>query len=714
MSEAGPTSGGRVMSTKSRTYLVAAVLVLIATWVACSGGSPFGRLSPEDRAETGSAGERGDLEEGLLDLSDIVPARPTLPSAEARTEGARILREALRTAAAGEPGAAAEFDRAARLLPAFADWIHVMAARNTTDTAEVRRLVARVGDGGAAEWAWRAEYDALLLAGDTVAAIGTAEGAAARTATAAERAQAWSRSAILRAARRDAAGALRAVRESLQAGPGSPGGLAAARIGHDLPGLTPDDRLAIGRALLTHGGTDRAVPMLEAYATAPGTPVEAGAEVMLSAGRVLFNARRYDAAERALRRAAVLPEGALLLARTQYRQGRRDQGLEGFAALSRTHPTSTPAAEGLFLLGDLAHDAGRLSSAAEYYRQAIATGVHSVPVTDATVRLVGISLTAGDPRTALRDLDAYLAARPRDRISAPAVYWLGRARLALGEGDAARDHFREVLELDPISYYGMLAASRLGTSLGSAPLPDPPALDAGVAEAIEYAFFRIDLLRELDFGSDADLELARLQEAVSRDHTALYYVAEALSLHGQPIAGALLGRQIQQARGIWDERLLRIVFQFPYRELVVRESVRQGLDPYAVAGLIRQESFFNPVAVSPAGAVGLMQVMPQTATGLARRGGISNFQASMLRDPAVNVRLGTLYLADQTNRWGGRLSDVYAAYNAGPNRVARWRQYPEHRDDDVYVERIPIAETRDYVKRVRLNGEIYRRLYGGE
>src|SRR5690606_3443767 len=281
-------------------------------------------------------------------------------------------------------------------------------------------------------------------------------------------------------------------------------------------------------------------------------------------------------------------------------------------------------------------------------------------------------------------------------------YWLGRARLAAGDELPAADAFREVLELDPFSYYGMLAARRLGTSLGALTLPEPPEISPNLARRVEYGLARVDILREIGLTEEADLELAWLRHDFADQPEALYPIAEYLLGSSTPMAGALLAREIEAIRGTWDDRLLRIAYPFPHRETIMREAERQGLKPFEVAGLIRQESFFNPNAVSAAGAVGLMQVMPETATGLARRLGISGFRSSMLRDPTINMRLGALYLADQMKRWDGRLSDVLGAYNAGPNRVVRWRTFPEHGDDEIYIERIPIAETRDYVKRVKL------------
>jgi soluble lytic murein transglycosylase len=121
---------------------------------------------------------------------------------------------------------------------------------------------------------------------------------------------------------------------------------------------------------------------------------------------------------------------------------------------------------------------------------------------------------------------------------------------------------------------------------------------------------------------------------------------------------------------------------------------------------------FNPVAVSPAGAIGLMQVMPATGADLARRAGISPFDSSMLRDPELNVRLGTLFLRDMLARYDNDPVLALAAYNAGPTRATRWRNLPEFRDREVFVERIPFAETRHYAKVVQANAEIYRALYG--
>jgi soluble lytic murein transglycosylase len=158
--------------------------------------------------------------------------------------------------------------------------------------------------------------------------------------------------------------------------------------------------------------------------------------------------------------------------------------------------------------------------------------------------------------------------------------------------------------------------------------------------------------------------------------------------------------------------LLRIIYPFPYRDILLAEAAEQGVDPFLAAGLIRQESMFNPGAVSGAGAIGLMQVMPATGRDLVQRLGVRRFDDDMLKHAEFNAHLGMAYLDDQLRDFSGRLPVVLAAYNAGPHRITRWREFPEFPDDDLFAERIPFAETRDYVKIVQNNARIYEALYG--
>jgi soluble lytic murein transglycosylase len=163
----------------------------------------------------------------------------------------------------------------------------------------------------------------------------------------------------------------------------------------------------------------------------------------------------------------------------------------------------------------------------------------------------------------------------------------------------------------------------------------------------------------------------------------------------------------------WEDaprRFWQLAFPFPYRSLIERHSRRRGLDPFLVAGLIRQESEFNPRAVSPAKAYGLMQVMPSTGRRLARTLRL-RYRASLLFQPDYNLRLGTYYLRKLLDEYGGRVEPALAAFNAGNSRVDVWLEWYKYREPEEFLETIPLTETRGYVQSVLRNAEVYRRLY---
>ena len=154
-----------------------------------------------------------------------------------------------------------------------------------------------------------------------------------------------------------------------------------------------------------------------------------------------------------------------------------------------------------------------------------------------------------------------------------------------------------------------------------------------------------------------------------------------------------------------------LAFPLPWREPLFQYSQQVGLDPYMVAALIRQESEFDPKAISAANAYGLTQILPSTGRELSRRMRIRGFNAKMLLRPEFNLRLGTAYLKSQLDGFGGRWEPTLAAYNAGGTRVSEWLKRAEYREPAEFVESIPFSETRNYVQVVLRNADLYRRLY---
>ena len=119
------------------------------------------------------------------------------------------------------------------------------------------------------------------------------------------------------------------------------------------------------------------------------------------------------------------------------------------------------------------------------------------------------------------------------------------------------------------------------------------------------------------------------------------------------------------------ERFWRLIFPLPYREALERYARARDLDPFLFAGLIRQESEFDPKIISHANAYGLSQVLPSTARGMAPRLGVARFRSAMLLEPNINLRFGTSILRQYLDRYEGNLEAALASYNGGPNRVRK-------------------------------------------
>jgi soluble lytic murein transglycosylase len=156
----------------------------------------------------------------------------------------------------------------------------------------------------------------------------------------------------------------------------------------------------------------------------------------------------------------------------------------------------------------------------------------------------------------------------------------------------------------------------------------------------------------------------------------------------------------------------KILFPQQYWSSIEQQAARNGLDPYMVASLIRQESEFNPGAISPANAFGLMQLLPSVGRSMAREEGIRHFNEIELLNPETNIRLGTRYLKETLDKFAGQAPYAFAAYNAGDSRVTDWQAIGKYHGMDEFVESIPFTETRDYVQAILRNESIYRELNG--
>lgn len=157
-----------------------------------------------------------------------------------------------------------------------------------------------------------------------------------------------------------------------------------------------------------------------------------------------------------------------------------------------------------------------------------------------------------------------------------------------------------------------------------------------------------------------------------------------------------------------------LLFPRPYWDQLSADAQANGLDPYLVASLIRQESEFNAGAVSKANAYGLMQLLPSVGKALAKREGVKGFTANSLLNPMTNLQLGTRDLRQSLDRYNGTVEYALASYNAGDTPVHNWIAVGDYKDVPEWVESIPYTETREYVQAIIRNREMYRAIYGGK
>jgi soluble lytic murein transglycosylase len=223
-------------------------------------------------------------------------------------------------------------------------------------------------------------------------------------------------------------------------------------------------------------------------------------------------------------------------------------------------------------------------------------------------------------------------------------------------------------------------------------------------------------LRSVGFDASAELEL-RAGYAATGEPRLLLEAAQSAAAAGHYGAAIVTVRQIfpqlesqpfsDVPRDVW-----RVAYALPFEASIRRWSAKAGVDPMLVAGLIRQESAFEPEARSGKSAIGLMQLIAPTARLLAKQEKIGYSRARLV-DPDYNVRLGAVYLAGLEKQFGGAESAL-AAYNAGEDRVTLWTAGQAYRETAEFVDSIPFTETRQYVQIVTRNADIYRRLYGAQ
>ncbi len=447
---------------------------------------------------------------------------------------------------------------------------------------------------------------------------------------------------------------------------------------------------------------------------------------------------------------ALMEKGALLGAAGDYANAAAT-----YQKLADTAPQDPQAAPALQRIGRLYERAGMMKQSAEAYLAAVAAYPADAGAPEALLRGAILLHRLGRYSDAIARFEALLAAYPNAPIAPLAQLWLGKAQVAAGDVITGQLTLTNLAQTRPDVYEGARAAE-LAADITSAPLSKPfgtvvtptqAELSARQADAEKWLRARLsisetvdirtitttlsgdiryrrgDALWQLGLRDDAGDEFDALRGAYRDNALILYQLAlyfRDIGAYRQSIGAAAALMRAVNAASIADTPVFvaRLVYPIYYPDLIAEQASAYALDPLLMAGLIRQESLFEPNAASGANAYGLMQVIPATGKEInAALHWPPNYSERDLTRPYVSVRFGAYYLSRQRQELGGDLYAMLAAYNGGPGMAARWKDRSGG-DPDVFYITMPLdgagyRETQLYIRTVTNNYAVYHRLYAG-
>ncbi len=530
--------------------------------------------------------------------------------------------------------------------------------------------------------------------------------------------------------------------------------LAELRAGSvEIPELTSDELYERGRNLFRTSQYAKAIETFtKVLETDPDFPDRA--DVLFRNGVAQFNLGRSPAAVATLEKMVQehpldrrVPEALFWIGKSYSRLGEREKGIKAFQKILDSYFDSTWADDALFLMGNIYRESNDMKKALMFYGRLAADYPESKFADSAIWWEAWAYYTSGDYKRTERTLQKLLTRYPRSILVNQARYWQGRA--AEKEGDPARaaTYYRKVIKRAPYTYYGYRASERLLTpeipvlaavnSSGPEVNDDAESSDAvapqdqqdtvgppvWTADALktlstEPSFKKSLELVHLGMKKEAAAELWSLQDGHPRKRRVLLGLSKTFFELGDYYRSLILvvrnyeryldGETRETPQDFW-----LLAYPQGYWDSIVSYSRKYGQDPFFIAAIIRAESQFYAQALSPAGARGVMQIMPSTGEWVARAIKMPGFDRGKLFDSDTAINLGTWYISHLMKRFKGDALFAAAAYNAGPDAVVSWLvRNGRGTERDEFVESIPFSETRGYVKKVLRNYAEYKRIYG--
>ena len=485
--------------------------------------------------------------------------------------------------------------------------------------------------------------------------------------------------------------------------------------------LTATELMARSRVLSDAGHADEALHAIDLAGGASGAEAVSNLERGRARGLALYRARgRWSEAAKVLQECAGVggpsaAEDAFHAARALSRADRDEEAIRGYEDVERRFPRSTWARQAAFLVPYLRMLHAEWRACARGFDVYLRPPVRGDDddVRDARRDGALCKMEDGDVKAARTAFERLVEDEGEPVLSARMADMAALAALRDGDRSHALARWMDVARSRPLSWPALVARARLVQAGAGLPASGPPPLAVGLPPPA-------GLLHELGLDSDAELALRDREAAVTSGvgGRALEALCTAYGELGrarrryqvaQSVPSALLAAApSSQTRWAWD-----CAFPSPYADTVREVEAREKLPPGLLWAVARQESGFDPDAVSPARAVGLMQLLPETATTVAEELGLPADDAR-LTSPPFALRIAGHLMRKLLDEFHGDVPLAVAAYNAGAESIERWASRASGMELDTFVERIPFKETRDYVARVMGNFARYGYLAGGE
>ncbi len=423
-------------------------------------------------------------------------------------------------------------------------------------------------------------------------------------------------------------------------------------------------------------------------------------EVRTNIGIAMVNTKKFNEAENILKNINS-PRSLFWRGKLKTKQGLDSQASQLYTQIHQLYPSSPLAAEGLY-------NAARLYQINDQTQQAIKTYdilIRSYPrnkyAEDGAWNLGWIYYRKGQYREAHGTFSAFTDSESSFNAS-NAKYWKARTLEKQGKRDEAHVQYRELAGSTTPTYHTYLAQKKSGYTPAFTNLnPESTVLSPQANSRKDKA----QMLIGLGMPEEAQLEIVAMEDEAN---TKEEFVIVSL-LYSQVDD---YNQSIKVAQGLGLPQANRLSYPKGFQEFVGPYAKKYGVDELLVYSIIREESRFQKNVVSPADAVGLMQLIPPTARAVARQIGINGFSTAMLTIPRINIEMGIFYFKQVLDQFNGDVELALASYNAGPHRAADWKVRFYGLEKDEFIEEVPFKETRNYIRRILRSYGAYKAIYG--